>query len=67
LTRRSSVATPSFIAVATPPNRNFAFSKVGGPRKPLASFEAAVPSVGMPKTLVSSLPFRLSSWKHATA
>ena len=35
--------------------------------KPLAWLETTVPSVGMPKRPVSSLPFLFSSWMHATA
>jgi hypothetical protein len=58
--RRSSV-------VATPANENFALSKLGGPMKPLAWFETTVPSFGIPKSPVSSLPFPFSSWRHATA
>jgi len=51
---------------AKPENENFAL-KLGGPMNPFAGFEATVPSVGMPKRPVSSLPFLFSSWKHATA
>jgi hypothetical protein len=53
--------------VATPANENFALSKLGGPMKPLAWFETTVPSFGIPKSPVSSLPFPFSSWRHATA
>jgi hypothetical protein len=35
--------------------------------KPFAWFETTVPSVGIPKSPVSHLPFLFSSWKHATA
>jgi len=46
---------------AAPEKENFALSKLGGPMKPFAWFEATVPSVGIPKRPVSSLPFLFSS------
>src|SRR5215472_3680849 len=38
-----------------------------GPKCPLALFEAPTPSRGIPRKLVSSLPFEFSSWKTDTA
>jgi hypothetical protein len=35
--------------------------------KPFAWFDTTVPSFGIPKMPVSSLPFLFSSWKQATA
>ena len=55
------------IMVAAPENENFALSKLGGPMKPFAWFETTVPSFGIPKSPVSSLPFPFSSWRQATA
>jgi hypothetical protein len=50
-----------------PGKENLASLNFGGPMVPFASFEAAVPSFGMPNSPVSSLPFPFSSWKQATA
>jgi hypothetical protein len=57
----------SGMSVATPENVNFALSKLGGPMKPFALFDATVPSLGIPNMPVSSFPLPFSSWKHATA
>src|SRR6516164_10491545 len=42
-------------------------SNFGGPKCPLALFEAPTPSRGIPRKLLSSLPFEFSSWKSDTA
>ena len=49
--------------VARPPATSTrAFSKDGGPMKPLASLDDASPSLGIPRKPVSSFPLPFSSW-----
>ncbi len=48
------------------PNDTAASLKVGGPKKGLASFDSANPSLGMPKKFRSNTPLAFSSWKQAT-
>ena len=57
--RGASIRHPQLKLGRGSENPNFALLKLGG--------EAPVPSLGMPKSPVSSVPFPFSSWKQGTA
>ena len=50
-----------FRLTGSPETWKAASSNLGGPKRPLASFEAATPSRGIPIKLLSSFPFEFSS------